>query len=141
MERLDITVHDVKAGQFKTDDIGAKMQTLLGDASLAHHSLANEQPLGAACLVSTLQQYSPPAAHCFLSLGLSAIFSVHVYQPGLSFVSTAAAAPSPHFTRQCLVNCVNILFFMLFMCTTSDVSLCTATCRFLFLRKRKKVIV
>lgn len=59
MERLDITVEDVKAGQFKTDDIGSRMKALLGDASLAQHSLANEKPLGAACLVSadcTLQK-------------------------------------------------------------------------------------
>lgn len=51
MERLDVTVTDVKAGNFKTDDMSGKMQSLLGDASLAQHSLATEQPLGTACLV------------------------------------------------------------------------------------------
>lgn len=53
MERLDVEVQDVKAGHFKTDDIGGRMQALMGEASLAQHSLANEQPLGTACLVST----------------------------------------------------------------------------------------
>lgn len=57
MERLDVTVTDVKAGHFKTDDIAGKMQSLLGDASLAQHSLAAEQPLGTACLVSTGSRY------------------------------------------------------------------------------------
>lgn len=52
MERLDVAVTDVKAAQFKTDDIAGKMQALLGDASFAQHSLATDQPLGAACLVS-----------------------------------------------------------------------------------------
>lgn len=54
MERLDVTVEDVKAAHFKTDDIGRTMQALLGDASLAQHSLVTEQPLGAACLVSAM---------------------------------------------------------------------------------------
>ena len=49
-----MAVKDVKAANFKTDDIGAKMRALLGDASLAQHSLATEQPVGAACLVSGL---------------------------------------------------------------------------------------
>lgn len=51
MDRLEIKVSDLKASHFKTDDLGDKLQALLGDASLAQHSLASEQPLGAACLV------------------------------------------------------------------------------------------
>lgn len=54
MERLDVAVKDVKATHFKTDDMNARMRALLGDASLAQHSLAAEQPMGAACLVSGL---------------------------------------------------------------------------------------
>lgn len=52
MERLDVAVKDVKAAHFKTDDISTRMRALLGDASLAQHSLATEQPVGASCLVS-----------------------------------------------------------------------------------------
>ncbi|CAM9157187.1 unnamed protein product [Ectocarpus sp. 4 AP-2014] len=54
MERLDVAVEDVKGGQFKTDDIAGRMKALLGDASLAQHSLANEQPLGSACLAALM---------------------------------------------------------------------------------------
>lgn len=68
MERLHVTVKDVKATHFKTDDIGAKMRELLGDASLAQHSLATEQPVGAACLVSgtvvsVCRLFPVPAVH------------------------------------------------------------------------------
>lgn len=52
MERLDVAVTNLKAGHFKTEDIGGKMQALVGDASVAQHSLVTEQPLGTACLVS-----------------------------------------------------------------------------------------
>lgn len=76
MERLDITVHDVKAGQFKTDDIGARMQALLGDASLAQHSLANEQPLGTACLVSAALMY----LHCSRCWSSPAVYSLRVVE-------------------------------------------------------------
>ena len=51
MERRDVTVHDFKAGHFKTDDVVGKIQALLGDASFAQHSLPIEQPIGTACLV------------------------------------------------------------------------------------------
>lgn len=61
MERLDVTVKDVKATHFKTDDIGARMRALLGDASLAQHSLATEQPVGTACLVSDVVFSCPPS--------------------------------------------------------------------------------
>ncbi|CAM9807985.1 unnamed protein product, partial [Laminaria digitata] len=56
MERLDVAVTDVKAAQFKTDEIGGKMQALLGDASFAQHSLATDQPLGAACLAALIDR-------------------------------------------------------------------------------------
>lgn len=51
MERRDVTVRNLKAGHFKADDIGGKMQGLVGNASLSQHSLSIEQPLGTACLV------------------------------------------------------------------------------------------
>lgn len=53
MERLEVVVAHVKASQFKIDDLSGTLQSLLGDASLAQHSLATEQPLGTACLVRT----------------------------------------------------------------------------------------
>lgn len=51
LERLDVEMVEVKASHFKTDDLGDKLQAVLGDASLAQHSLASEQPLGASGLV------------------------------------------------------------------------------------------
>eukprot|EP00903_Cladosiphon_okamuranus_P013061 g12182.t1 len=57
MERLDVAVKDVKAAHFKTDDISARMRALLGDASLAQHSLATEQPVGASCLAALMDHF------------------------------------------------------------------------------------
>ncbi|CAN0184702.1 unnamed protein product [Ascophyllum nodosum] len=57
MERRDVTVHDFKAGHFKTDDVVGKIQALLGDASFAQHSLPIEQPIGTACLAALVDRF------------------------------------------------------------------------------------
>ena len=76
MERLDVAVTDVKAALFKTDDIAGKMQTLLGDASFAQHSLATDQPLGAACLVSACHAAVPARVRLFFRNSIAGDHSI-----------------------------------------------------------------